>query len=284
MGAAALLAACGSGDTASTPAGAPGGAPTAVPTTPPAATPTATKAATGVPGDGKIHIVNSGATLPTEKVTFRWVDSGDQKAVFWKQYFPLYEKAHPNVTVQYDPLPWNEIQKVVPLGVQNGNAHDVFQVPPNIPGAQAVAEGWVAPLDDIIPNFAEWKRAFPPGAFVNGITTFNGKTYTIPLTSNKRYGTLLLYNLDYLQRAGYDPATKPLTWDEFRAAAKKVTEQGKGQYYGLIEGGNQTGRWQAIVAGLAEMAGAAGGELNWKTGPTTTPATSSWGRSTCCSP
>ncbi|MGN6810877.1 MAG: ABC transporter substrate-binding protein [Thermomicrobiales bacterium] len=215
----------------------------------------------------EIQIVNSGVKLPTDKVTFRWVDSGDQKAVFWKQYFDLYQKAHPNITVQYSPLPWNEIAKVVPAGIQGGNAPDVFQIPQNVPNGQAVTEGWVAPLDDLIPNFKEWKASFPPGAFVNGITDFNGKTYMIPLTSNARYGTLTLYNVELLQKAGVDPGEKPLNWDDFRAVLKKLTQQGAGKYYGLIFGGNQTGRFSDIVGNLAGMAGASSlGDIDLRTG------------------
>ena len=287
-GAAALLAACG--NTASPASTVAPAAPTTAPGGGAAPTPGVAATATKAPGDPaatrmaattapigtgtptgspaaaaspsalstELQIVNSGVTLPTDKVNFRWVDSGDQKAVILKQYFELYQRAHPNITVSYDPLPWNEIAKVVPLGVQNGNAHDVFQVPLNVPGAQAISEGWVAPLDDLIPNFQEWKKAFPKGAFASGITDFNGKTYTIPLTSNQRYSTLILYNTAIMQQAGYDPGAKPLTWDEFRAAAKKVTQQGAGKYYGLIIGGNQTNQWSDFVGSLGRMAGAPG--------------------------
>lgn len=213
-----------------------------------------------------IKIQNTGAKLPTAPAKFHWVDSGDQKAVFFRAFFPAYHAAHPNVTVTYDPLPWNEIAKIIPLGIQNGDAPDVYQLPPAVPHAQAIAEGWVAPLDDIIPNFAKWKAAFPPGSFVTGITDFNGKTYTIPLTTNQRYGTLLLYNLDLMQKAGYDPASKPLTWDELRAAAKKITTEGGGRTFGLLIEGNQTARFTAWVGGLAEMAFGQGNTMNWKTG------------------
>jgi len=211
--------------------------------------------------------------LPTSTVTFRWVHSGPgPKGLFFKAYFEAYHGAHPNITVQLDQLPWPEIGKIVPLGVQNGNAPDVFQIPLNFTGAQAVQAGWVHPLDDIIPNFAQWKAAFPPDSFLNGVHLFNGKTYTFPFISNKTYDTLLLYNVDYLAQAGIDPQAKPLTWDEYRAAAKKLTQQGAGKYYGIIIEGNQTNRFAAFVANLARMAGAVGstsvtnGNINWKTG------------------
>ena len=308
-GAAALLAACGGNGGTAAPAAAPGGsaagAPTStatvgVPTSAAALSPTST-ATVGVPTSaaalsptsaatrgvataatsvgsataesGAITIPNSGVKLPTDKVNFRWIDSGDLKALFYKQYFAAYQQAHPNITIQYDALPWTEIEKIVPLGVQNGNAHDAFAVPLNVPGAQAVREGWVAPLDEVVPNFQRWKDAFPFGSFIDGVHVFNGKTYTFPVTSNKRYGTLTLYNTDIMQRAGYDLASKPFTWDEMRAAAKKITEQGKGQYYGTILGAKSTQRLAEFVRNLGRMAGApaSGGSpgnesIDWKTG------------------
>ena len=220
-----------------------------------------------------ITIPDTGATLPTDKVTLRWVDSGDQKAVFFNEFFAAYQAAHPNIKVAYDPLPWNEIAQVVPLGIRNGTAHDVFNLPLSVSGAQAVSEGWVQPLDDLIPNFAEVKARFPAGVFLPGVTDFGGKTYSFPFTSNKSYGTHLLYNKAMLAAAGYDPESEPLTWTTFRDAAKKITEQGNGAYYGFIMGGNQINRWGDIVAGFGKMAGAVGGlgaqitaDMNFLTG------------------
>ncbi len=217
---------------------------------------------------GVITITDSGVQLPTEDVTFRWIDSGDLKALLYRAYFEAYHAAHPNITIQYDPLPWSEIAEIVPLGVRNGDAHDVFAMPQEIPFAQAVQEGWVAPLDDIIPNFQAWKERFPLGAFVDGVHVFNGKTYTFPVTSDKRYSTLTFYTPTLMQAAGYDPAAKPLTWDEFRDAAKKITDAGQGQSYGLIIGGKSIAQFSNFVRNLARMAGrpASGGDIDWKTG------------------
>lgn len=220
-------------------------------------------------GAPQFSFSDTGIQLPSEDVTFRWLNSGPgPKGVFLDMMFSAYQEAHPNITVLYEQLPWNEIGKVVPLGVRNGNAHDVFQLPLNVPSAQAVSEGWVAPLDDIIPDFAEWKARFPAGSFLNGFTDFGGKTYTFPAGSNRRYGTLLLYHRGYMEAAGYDPAGEPLTWDEFRAAARTITEQGAGEYYGLILEGNQVGRYEEFVGNLARMAGASADpqQIDWRTG------------------
>lgn len=210
--------------------------------------------------------------LPTDDVTFRWLDSGDVKGFFWREFFPMYQEAHPNITMEYQGLPWNEIQQIVPLGVRNGNAPDVFQIPLNIPAAQAANEGWGAAYDDIIPDWEAFKATFPDGTFVPGVTDFNGKTYAMPLTSNRRHGSLLLYNRPYLEEAGYDPATTPFTFEQFREAARKLTEQGNGDYYGLILEGNQVNRFSSFVNTMARGAGrslsafTAEAPLDWLTG------------------
>lgn len=217
---------------------------------------------------GVITIPEPQVALPTDNVTLRWIDSGDLKALFYRAYFEAYQAAHPNITIQYDPLPWSEIGQIVPLGVRNGDAHDVFSIPLEVTSAQAVQEGWVAPLDDIIPNFQSWKEGFPLGAFVDGVHVFNGQTYTFPVTSDKRYGTLTFYNPALMEATGYNPAETPLTWDGFRDAAKKITEAGQGQVYGLIIGGKSIAQFSNFVRNLARMAGrpASTGDIDWRTG------------------
>jgi multiple sugar transport system substrate-binding protein len=224
------------------------------------------------PEPGTIVIPDSGVEIPTEDVSFRWVDSGDLKALFYTEFHAAYQEAHPNITIQYDALPWSEINQLVPLGVQGGNAHDIFALPQDVPSSQAVAEGWVAPLDDLIPNFEDWKSRFPLGAFMDGVHVFDGKTYTFPQTSSKRYWTMMFYNSDYMEKAGFDPESERLTWDQYREAARKITEQGQGQYYGVLFGAGSPDRLGTFVRNFGRMAGAAAGgslgfeDIDWRTG------------------
>ncbi|MEO1250615.1 MAG: extracellular solute-binding protein, partial [Pseudomonadota bacterium] len=199
-----------------------------------------------------LNDVSPGATL-------RWIDSGDQKAVYYKAFFAEYAKQR-GIEIIYDPLPWSEIAQVVPLGIRNGSSHDVFALPIGLNPAEAVSQGWVQPYDDFIPDIETWKAGFPAGAFLPGINVFDGKTYGLPFTSNKRYGTHLLYNKVYMADAGFDPESTPLTWSGFREAARKITEAGQGRYFGFIIGGSQLGRWAQSVRNMARMAGASSGE------------------------
>ncbi|MDQ3539803.1 MAG: ABC transporter substrate-binding protein, partial [Chloroflexota bacterium] len=188
--------------------------------------------ATPVADPMQIVLPQTGVTLPSDQITFRWVDSGDSKALFFRAYFDAFTQAHPNITFDYLGLPWTEIEQIVPLGVRNGNAPDVFQIPQSIPVAEAVREGWVRPIDDLIPNFAEWQAAFPPSSFVEGVNVFGGRVYTFPRSTSKRGVQLTFFNRPYMEAAGVDPGETLLTWDTFRDAARKITQAGAGQYYG----------------------------------------------------
>jgi multiple sugar transport system substrate-binding protein len=293
-GVAAWLAACGGEAPAPTPAAAPVAATT--PTAAGAATTTratrvaapaparvATGVAVGTPGAGAtrtatvaprsaaaaglVRLPDTGVRVPAERVALSMVDNATNKAPFLNAVFAAYSQKYPNVTINHDTLPGAELQRVIPIGIQNGNAPDLFALPLNVTGPQAVREGWVRPLDDIIPNFAALKEAYPPGTFFEGTNVFNGKAYTIPTDGEQGYDTYLYYNVEYLRRAGVDPQARPLTWDEYRATARTITQQGAGNYYGVMIEGNDPARWAAIVRNLGQMAGAPGDDaIDWRTG------------------
>jgi len=50
--------------------------------------------------------------------------------------------------------------------------------------------GWVRPLDDLIPNFAQWQAAFTPGSLIEGGNIFKGKTHLRPGPDHDRGRTL----------------------------------------------------------------------------------------------
>lgn len=207
----------------------------------------------------------SGADLPDEEVTLRWSSFGGEN-------FPgqtlaqAYQQAHPNITVEYDHLPPNDYAELIGIGIQNNSAPDLFRRPTSVTAAEMAQAGWVAPLDDVIPNFDAWKAAFPANSFFEGINVFGGKTYSFPFLGQKQHGSLTYYSVDLLQRAGYDPLAGPWTWSTFREAARTVTEQGGGNVYGLVIGGEQGNRWSILVNSLAATAGAIGDTFNYLTG------------------
>lgn len=208
---------------------------------------------------GPIKIYDYGIPLPTEDVTLRWADHQGVRVPFHQALHAAFMEAHPNIELQYDSL-GADLAELLAVGVQSGDAHDVLPANAGILPAQAVREGWISPLDDVMPNFEAWKAAFPENTFLPGINVFDGKTYVCPLFASKLHRKLLYFNVGMMEAAGYDPASKPLTWDEFRAAAKAATDAGG---YGVANAG---GPGANFVLTLAELAGAHGGEFNWKTG------------------
>lgn len=173
------------------------------------------------------------ARLPEGDVTIRWMSGGPgAKSAVFKALFPAYQRKHPNITVTYNELTNDKIGEVLPIQLRNGNADDVFQTV-GIPISQLVSSGKVAALDDVIPDFENWKAAMPDGVIVPGVDEFDGKTYQFRVSTDRRLQQMVLFNTEIMERAGYDPVAEPFDLDTFRAAAKKITEQGDEKYYGL---------------------------------------------------
>ncbi|UFU07754.1 ABC transporter substrate-binding protein [Ruania halotolerans] len=196
-------------------------------------------------------IPDSGADLPTEDVTIGWMDSGDLKAMFLEPFFASYMDKHANITVDYQPSSWDTINEAIPVAVRNNSAPDVFARPASMPTQSAISEGWISPLDDVVPDFEEWKAGFPEGAFIPGVHVFDGLTYTWPMNSSKRFEYLQLTNTALLADAGYDPAAR-LGLDDLREVCRAVTENGDGDAYGLMIDGTRIAQ---VALMFAQMLG-----------------------------
>ncbi len=240
---------------------------------------------------GSITIPDNGVDLPTDDITFRWIDSGDLKALFYNEFHAAYQEAHPNIDdpVRSPPLDRDQPDRADRCPERRCPRH-LRDAAGHVPSAQAVAEGWVAPLDDIIPNFAEWKGRFPLGSFMDGVHVFDGKTYTFPQTSSKRYWTMTFYNTAIMEQAGYDLASERLTWDQYREAAREGDRaRRRASTTASSSAASRPTASRTFVRNLGRMAGAsAGGRADSRisTGApvnSSTPATNTWPRSNCCS-
>jgi ABC-type glycerol-3-phosphate transport system substrate-binding protein len=60
---------------------------------------------------------------------------------------------------------------------------------------------------------------------------FDGKNYGV---SGMTGIFALMYNKDVMKKAGLDPNAPPKTWDEWLEMSRKITEAGKGEYYGSV--------------------------------------------------
>lgn len=214
-------------------------------------------------GDGaKINFPEPRGELPTDAVTFRTMVADGSNVL--PPIFGAFTEKHPQIKIDCPQTTWDSIGEAVTLGVRNGTAPDLFSKPLKVPMQIAVASGWCAPLDEIIPDFEQWKSVYPETAFIPGVHVFDGKTYGWTSTSNySQYGFYVFYEKSLLEKAEFDPSTEPMSWETLRSVAKKITSQGNGDAHGLMISGKRLGQ---VALGLAERAGLAGGEKNLRTG------------------
>lgn len=217
-------------------------------------------------GDGggnapAIEIPDAKTKLPTDDITFRWLDGGGNRQLFQKPLFAAYAKKHTNIKIQYDGTNMDTVNETIPLGVRNGTAPDVFAIGNKIPHRTAIEAGWCRPLEDVVPDFETWKKAFPDNALVPNAHVFDGKVYSFPMVSSGTIQYMMIFNTELLKQSDVDPEADLATWDQFRAAAKKIKDAGKGKFYGLMDSRTPV----KIVDGLLETAGFQGG-LDYKTG------------------
>jgi ABC-type glycerol-3-phosphate transport system substrate-binding protein len=153
-----------------------------------------------------------------------------------KAYAAEYEKKHPNVTIEFVGVPMNDAYAKISTLATGGQMPDIFINSPEF-SSQADELGIVADMskllgDDFMSGFAD---APLKQAKLGGKVQF-APYFTIP--------TGLLYRTDLFEAAGIKP---PTTWKEFRADAKKLTED--------TDGDGQTDRWGFAMVGTNNGSG-----------------------------
>lgn len=199
----------------------------------------------------------------SESTQLLWMDSGDLKAVFIGAVIEAFGAQNPEIQTQYDGSGWDQVNQVVPLGIRNGSAPDIFALPQTVPAETAINEGWVQPLDDVIPDFPQWKAGFPGTALINGVHVFDGKTYSWPLNSTRRLEVTQYISHAAAEAAGVSvPVESVSTWDDLRSLAQEITATGTP---GILSTADHL---HVVVANLASTAGWLGNSdgMNMKTG------------------
>lgn len=158
-------------------------------------------------------------------ITFMGWGSDTEIAVF-NDMIAQYEEKYPNVKVDYITVPAADFQTKLQTMIASNKTPDVFYLAPEnvMPFASS---GIVADLTDYVDNndlfdpANVWQKAIDMYRY-DGTTPGKGAVYGLP----KDIGPFALaYNKDLFDAAGVtapDPES-PWTWDEFVAAAKKLT-------------------------------------------------------------
>ena len=200
--------------------------------------------------------------------------AGDIVMQWWDHFLPLqplteavfaaYHDANPNVTVEYTVFSPPDLGQALQLAYPNDQAPDVHALAGvNLPVPALQKEGWFTPLQPYADP--DWVSALPKEVLIEGRTTFDGVLYSFPIFTFRSHPILTWFNIPLLEEAGVDPEIGPVTWDEFRETARKITENSGGSVFGWIQGVGHIDRMSETLVNLAQLAGAPG-EIDWTTG------------------
>lgn len=143
------------------------------------------------------------------------------------QRFDDFTKLHPNIKFQRSYIPYPDMNQKVLQGAAAGTLPDLLLID-SIAHPTYSSNGILIDLTDRIKTWGQIDQYFA-GPLQS--VTWKGKYYGLP-NNNNCLG--LYYNSDMFSQAGVKP---PTTWDELRAAAKKLT---KNSVYGFATAAPKT--------------------------------------------
>ncbi len=158
--------------------------------------------------------VEDGATI----VFSGWGDETEQK--IYRDSIARFNKAYPNVKVDYQPIP-ADFQVKLKAAMAGGGAPDVFYVDDQLMAAFGPT-GQLLALDDFMKEGSVSRNDFLQPLLT--IFTLDGKTYALP----KDWGTLgLVYLPEAFKAAGIAEPTADWTWANLQTAAEAIAKNGK---------------------------------------------------------
>ncbi|GDX24640.1 hypothetical protein LBMAG10_13050 [Actinomycetes bacterium] len=161
----------------------------------------------------------------------------------------LYEKTHPGTTINVTILPYEQYEQKLQLAITGGKTPDIFQAAST--ALRLVESGKVLRLDDRIANDPLLSDDSKVRTTAYDLAKFDG-THVDAFPTGTLCGMQLFYNQDLFDKAGVTYPTAAWTWDDFLAAAQKLTvaKNGKTTQWGTTLGylRGWDGGWQAIAA------------------------------------
>jgi multiple sugar transport system substrate-binding protein len=158
---------------------------------------------------------------PSSPVTIRfasWV--GQERGM--KEIYKQFQQEHPNITVKFEEIPAEESSRKLTAQIAGGNPPDAAYMDAGTT-ADFASRGALVNLDNYIERSEydqdDYVEAFKASAM------YEDSMYALPFDGES---TGLFYRTDRFEEAGI--AEPPKTWEEFEAAAQKLTDPGNKQY------------------------------------------------------
>ncbi|GLW50396.1 sugar-binding protein [Streptomyces sp. NBRC 14336] len=160
-----------------------------------------------------------------------WDNNGGVRTDIWKEIIADFEKANPDIKVQYVPIAATEVQSKYDTAIQGGGL-------PDVGGVGAAMLSGIAAQDALEPVEDRLAKSSLNGRLnedmVTSVKVAGGSDehmYSIPTSANNG---VLYYRTDLFKKAGLE---EPTTWDAFYEAAEKLTNSGKNEFGYTIRGG-----------------------------------------------
>ena len=131
---------------------------------------------------------------------------------------------HDNVTVKHDPIDFaGQVQKTTATLAGEKGTYDILETYGFIIGPNAEAEK-LQPLDDLFAKYADKYKLNDLDQSMRDGMTYEGKLYGLPMQAQM---FVMAYRKDVFDKNGLTP---PKTFEEMRAAAKKIQDAGDMKY------------------------------------------------------
>ncbi|KOG33846.1 ABC transporter substrate-binding protein [Streptomyces resistomycificus] len=190
----------------------------------------------------------------TGKIVF-WDNNGGVRTDIWKEIIADFEKANPDIKVDYVGIPSTDVQSKYDTAIQGGGL-------PDVGGVGAAMLAGIAAQNALEPLEGRLAKSSLNGklneGMVESVKVAGGSddaVFSIPTSANN--GTLY-YRTDLFKKAGLEA---PTTWDAFYEAAEKLTDAKQNEFGYTIRGGAGS-----IAQALDAMYGQSGITSFWDAG------------------
>lgn len=192
------------------------------------------------------------ATKAKEKTVINLWSGDRHDEVYVNEKIAQFNATHDDIEIKQT-IVSNDYFNMIVMAYSSGNAPDIFTSTANVKSFDFqgfVQSGMLLPYPENMINDAHFRELTNiPKTVIEGINAVDGKPYII--YAGQRSGTRMIYNADLLKASGIE--TFPTTLQEMVDVAKKVTETGKGKYYGIATCSN--GGFERWFAGVCTKSG-----------------------------